>query len=123
MSDEEKSEQAAGAEALSEGPPSEAGAGGETEQEDLPLPPPSFEYLTLSLRAQAEVHLGLLNFGGEPGSRPDFRRARHTIDLLAMLEQKTRGNLTLEEKRLLENSLTELRFRFVQALEESRKKS
>lgn len=34
---------------------------------------------------------------------------------MAMLEEKTRGNLTLEEKRLLENTLTELRFHFVQA--------
>jgi len=40
---------------------------------------------------------------------------------LGMLQDKTKGNLTLEEQRLLENSLTELRFRFVQALEESKK--
>jgi len=38
-----------------------------------------------------------------------------------MLHEKTRGNLTLEEQRLVENSLTELRFRYVQALEESKK--
>jgi len=69
------------------------------------------------------VHLGLIGWGGPERPKPDLRRARHTIDLMAMLEQKTRGNLTLEEKRLLENSLTELRFRFVQVLEESRKQS
>jgi hypothetical protein len=40
--------------------------------------------------------------------------ARHMIDMLAMLGEKTRGNLTLEENRMLENSVTELRFRFVQ---------
>lgn len=119
MSDEERTEPVA------EAPPesaSETPASAEAEDQDLPLPPPSFEFLTLSLRTQAEVHLGLLSFGGER-PKPDFRRARHTIDLMAMLEEKTRGNLTLEEKRLLENSLTELRFRYVQALEESRKKS
>jgi hypothetical protein len=44
--------------------------------------------------------------------------ARHSIDLLAMLLAKTKGNLDLEEQRLLENSLTELRFRFVQVSEE-----
>ncbi len=49
---------------------------------------------------------------------PDFRVARHTIDLLAMLQEKTRGNVTMEEQRLVENSLTELRFRFVQAMEQ-----
>jgi hypothetical protein len=47
--------------------------------------------------------------------------ARHSIDLLGVLQEKTKGNLTLEEQRLVENSLTELRFRFIQALEESKK--
>ncbi len=95
------------------------------EAEEFPLPPPSFDYLVLSLRTQAEVHLGLLRLGAEEeegGPGPNLRLARHTIDLLAMLQEKSRGNLTLEEQRLLENSLTELRFRFVQAMEDSRKK-
>lgn len=118
MSDEERSGQASAAEPET----AQAQAQPEAAEDDLPLPPPTFEFLTLSLRAQAEAHLGLFNFGGEP-RKPDFRRARHTIDLMAMLEEKTRGNLTTEEKRLLENSLTELRFRYVQILEESRKKS
>ncbi len=117
MSDEEKTEKATPVEAA------EAQAEPETSEDDLPLPPPTFDFLTLSLRTQAEVHLGLLSFGEGKRPAPDFRRARHTIDLMAVLEEKTRGNLTLEEKRLLENSLTELRFRYVQALEESRKKS
>ena len=43
--------------------------------------------------------------------------ARHAIDMLAMLQEKTKGNLSLEEQRLIENSLTELRFRFVQVSE------
>jgi hypothetical protein len=38
-----------------------------------------------------------------------------------MLQEKTRGNLTLEEQRELENSLTELRFRYVQAVEQQAK--
>jgi len=42
--------------------------------------------------------------------------------MLAMLQQKTRGNLSLEEQRLLENGLTELRFRFVQVGDELKKK-
>jgi hypothetical protein len=40
---------------------------------------------------------------------------------MAMLQEKTRGNLSLEEQRLLENSLTLLRFRFVQVADEARK--
>ena len=88
----------------------------------IPLPPASFEFLTLSIRTQAEVYLGLLHFGEkDERPEPDFDLARHNIDLLAVLKEKTKGNLTLEEERLLENSLTELRFRYVQAVEESKK--
>ncbi|MCS7025637.1 MAG: DUF1844 domain-containing protein [Bryobacteraceae bacterium] len=83
--------------------------------DELPLPPPSFEFLTLSFKTQAEMHMGLLHFGDEKDRpKPNARLARHTIDMLAMLQQKTKGNLTLEEQRLLDNSLTELRFRYVQ---------
>jgi hypothetical protein len=84
---------------------------------EIPIPPASFEFLTLSLKMQAEMQLGLMNFGEDDKSEPDFRLARHSIDMLAMLQEKTRGNLSIEEQRLLENALTELRFRFVQGLE------
>lgn len=84
------------------------------EQNDLPpIPPPTFEFLTLSLKMQAEVALGLLKVPGDDEGK-DLARARHVIDLLAMLAEKTKGNLSLQEQRLIENSLTELRFRFVQ---------
>src|SRR5579884_3094588 len=80
------------------------------------LPPPSFDFLIYSLRIQAELNLGMLPFGDDQ-QKPDFELARHNIDLLAMLQEKTKGNLTLEEQRALDNSITELRFRFVQARE------
>ncbi len=79
------------------------------------LPPASFAFLVLSLRAQCEAALGLTPFGEEEKQEPDLDVARHGIDLLGILLEKTKGNLTLEEQRLLENSLTELRFRYVQA--------
>ncbi len=90
----------------------------------IPLPPATFEFLVISLKTQTEFHLGLLHFGDEQ-DRPeaDFRIARHNVDLLAMLQEKTRGNCTLEEQRLLDNALTELRFRFVQAMEQHNKKA
>jgi hypothetical protein len=87
----------------------------------FPLPPPTFEFLVFSLKTQAEMQLGLLNFGEETPQPPNLSAARHAIDLLAMLSEKTRGNLTLEEQRLVENSLTELRFRYVQVSEASAK--
>src|SRR5450432_2777319 len=85
------------------------------------LPPPNFDFLVYSLRLQAELNLGLLPFGDK--RKPDFDLGRHNIDLLAMLQEKTRGNLTMEEQRSLDNSVTELRFRFVQARESHPKES
>ncbi|HYM09442.1 MAG TPA: DUF1844 domain-containing protein [Bryobacterales bacterium] len=100
-------------EAAAPEPPPEA-------KEAAPLPPPTFEFLVLSFRWQAELQLGLYGSPASPEEKepaPDLEGARHSIDLLGMLQEKTRGNLTLEEQRLLENSLTELRFRYVQAID------
>jgi len=87
----------------------------------IPLPPATFSFLVLSLRAQAEIQLGLMHYGPEEKPEPDLPIARHTIDMLGVLLEKTKGNLALEEQRLLENSLTELRFRFVQASSDAAK--
>jgi hypothetical protein len=93
-------------------------------EKEYPLPPATFDFLVLSLKTQIEVHLGLLYFGDEKERpEPEFRMARHSIDLLAMIQEKTRGNLAMEEQRLIENALTELRFRFVQTLEQYQKKT
>lgn len=83
--------------------------------DDMPLPPATFEFFVLSMKMQAEMSMGLIHFGEEKDRpQPDLRVARHSIDLLAMIAEKTKGNLSLDEQRLIENSLTELRFRFVQ---------
>jgi hypothetical protein len=85
-------------------------------ENEMPLPPPTFEFLVFSLKTQAEMRLGLLKFSEEEEA-PDLSAARHAIDLLAMIHEKTRNNLSMDEQRLIENSLTELRFRFVQVSE------
>jgi hypothetical protein len=90
-------------------------------ESDFPLPPPTFEFLVFSLKMQTEMRLGLMGAAEGEESGPDLPAARHSIDMLAMLVEKTRGNLSLEEQRLLENSLTELRFRYVQAIEDAKK--
>ncbi|HEY2844997.1 MAG TPA: DUF1844 domain-containing protein [Bryobacteraceae bacterium] len=87
----------------------------------IPLPPATFEFLVFSLKMQAEMRLGLLKMGEETDDAPDLPSARHAIDMLGMLADKTRGNLSMDEQRLIENSLTELRFRFVQVSESSPK--
>lgn len=89
-----------------------------SENEATP-PPASFEFLIASLIMQAQVQLGMFAMPGNEGEeqqKPNLPWAKHVIDLLGVLEEKTRGNLALEEKRVLENSLTELRFRYMQAM-------
>jgi hypothetical protein len=91
---------------------------------EIPLPPADFSFLVSSLMFQAQLELGLLHIGEEQNPpEPNLPRAKHSIDLLGVLEEKTRGNLSIEEKRLLENGLTELRYRFVQASGESKRKA
>jgi hypothetical protein len=88
---------------------------------DIPLPPASFEFLVLSLKMQAEYQLGLFGAPGDSEeSKADLSGARHFIDLLGVLQEKTKGNLGIEEQRLLDNSVTELRFRYLHAFEQSR---
>ena len=87
----------------------------------MPLPPATFEFLVFSLKMQAEMRLGLLKLGEGMDEELNLPAARHTIDMLAMILEKTKGNLSLDEQRLIENSLTELRFRFVQVSESAPK--
>lgn len=82
-----------------------------------PLPAPTFASLVSSIAVGAVAALGVpaeSPGGGSPG-RPDLPLARHSIDLLGVLEEKTRGNLTPDEARLLEQTLFELRMLFVRA--------
>jgi hypothetical protein len=91
---------------------------------DYPLPPASFAFLVESVLVQTQMQLGLLRFEGSgDNAEPNLPLARHSIDLLGMLQEKTRGNLSTEEQRLIENGLTELRFRFIQVSDELKKKA
>lgn len=84
-------------------------------------PAASFELLVLSLAMQAELELGV---HGKPEEQPpNLDVARHSIDMLGVLQEKTKGNLTFEEKRQLDNAVTMLRFRYVQAVQELNQKA
>jgi hypothetical protein len=81
------------------------------------LPPATFDFLVYSLRVQAELNLGMLpEAADEDYLGPDLEAARHYIDLLGVLQEKTRGNLTADEQQALDNALTDVRFSFVEAL-------
>lgn len=75
-------------------------------------PPIDFNTFVLSMSTSALVHLGedLLSEGSAEVNLP---LARQTIDLLGILESKTKGNLTGEEERLLSQVLYDLRLRYV----------
>ena len=75
------------------------------------IQPMSFNIFVLSLNASALIQLGeATDASGE--STVSLPLARQTIDILSMLEEKTRGNLSGEEERLLHQILFDLRMRF-----------
>jgi hypothetical protein len=76
--------------------------------------PIDFYTFILSLGSSAFVHLGDAPHPetGAPAA-PNLVLAHQTIDILAMLREKTKGNLTSEEEKFLENLLTDLRLRYV----------
>ena len=80
------------------------------------MPELSFTAFVLSLASSAAIHLGDLP---DPSSGrlvdPHLEGASQMIDILALLEAKTRGNLTAEERQVLEQVLYELRMRFIEA--------
>lgn len=75
---------------------------------------PSFVELINLLVMQVMAGLGLLAGPGGERIPPNLEAAKHMIDMLQMLEDKTRGNLTDEEKKLLDQVLYEMRMRYVQ---------
>ena len=76
----------------------------------------SFPAFVLSLAHTAAVHFGDIPdpVTGAAG-QPNLQAAQQMIDILSLLEQKTRGNLTAEERQLLEQILYELRLRYLDA--------
>jgi len=78
--------------------------------------PLSLTAFVLSLASTAAIHFGDLPdpISGER-SEPNLEGAAQMIDILSLLEQKTRGNLTAQEQEVLGQVLYELRMRFVEA--------
>jgi hypothetical protein len=75
----------------------------------------SFTAFVLSIATTAAIHFGDRPDDSGSPAPPDLQAAQQMIDILALLDQKTRGNLTAEEHQILEDVLFELRMRYVQA--------
>jgi hypothetical protein len=71
---------------------------------EQPLPPPDFVEFLAGLELEARRALA-----------SDLRGARYVIDVLSLLQEKTKGNLDSKETLALQNVLTDLRFRYVEA--------
>ncbi len=84
-------------------------------QEQPPPPPMDFSTFILSMANTALFQLGLIRLSEEDQPDKDLQAARQTIDLLSLMEEKTRGNLTDSEKKLLSDTLFQLRMAFVEA--------
>ena len=79
--------------------------------------PPAIDFATfvLSLATSAQVHLGAVPNPATGKQERDLNLAKQTIDILGLLEEKTKGNLDENERRLLEHLLFDLRMMYVEA--------
>jgi hypothetical protein len=82
-----------------------------------PLPQGDFAALVSMLVTQALFALGMLQVEGQEGKEPDLEMAKYNIDMLATIEEKTKGNLSEEEKKVLESTLSQIRMAYVKLTE------
>ena len=116
---EEKQKLAEAAKAKSaKAPPAPAGPGGGGGATfdggpagEVELPPGDFSGLVRTLSSQTLLYLGMLRSAGQ--QMMDLDMAKRQIDMLAMLKEKTAGNLTDDERTTLQSALHEVRTRFV----------
>lgn len=83
--------------------------------------PIEFQTFVLSLSSSAMYHLGLIPNPDTNRPEKNLPLARQTIDILAMLRDKTQGNLNQDEQRMLDHLLYDLRVRFVEASKQTSK--
>ena len=94
-------------------------AGDETGQGPREIPPASFSVLVTSLVTQILFALGAVEDPQTKKRYMDLKLAKHNIDMLSVLEEKTGGNLTGQEKKLLDSALYEVRMAYVQVAQAS----
>jgi hypothetical protein len=83
-----------------------------------PMPPADLAFLIGTLHLQAALGLGLIPNPTTQKAQVRLDQAKHSIDLLTVLQQKTEGNRTPEESQMLDSILIELRWAFVAVSEQ-----
>ncbi len=81
--------------------------------EEAQLPEVNFSTFIFSLSSSALLHFGEIPDPTTGAKKKNLPMAKHTIDIIAMLEEKTRSNLTSDEEQLMKNILYDLRMRYV----------
>ncbi len=92
---------------------SKEAATAEEGEPDTPLPEINFSTFIFSLNASALVHLGAIEDPASGQNVKNLPLAKQTIDILNMLEEKTRGNLNKDEENIMRNILYDLRIAYV----------
>ncbi|MEE8300157.1 MAG: DUF1844 domain-containing protein [Desulfatiglandales bacterium] len=87
----------------------------EEKQGAAPLPEVNLSSFLLSLSSSTLLHLGEIADPQSGEKNKDLALAKQSIDIIGLLKDKTKGNLTHEEEELLEHLLYDLRMRFVEA--------
>ena len=85
------------------------------EKERPPLPEVDFTSLILTLSSTALFNLGEIADPRTNEKTKDLSIAKHSIDIIVMLKDKTKGNLSENEQKFIENVLTDMRWRYVKA--------
>jgi hypothetical protein len=88
-----------------------------------PLPKGNFAALVSMLTTQALFALGLIQVKGQEDRPPDLEMARYNIDLLETLQEKTKGNLTEAEEKVLKNTINEIRMGYVKIADQTSQNS
>jgi hypothetical protein len=87
----------------------------EISEQDASLPEINFSSLILSLTTSVLIQLGEIQDSTNKQATKNLPLAKQTIDLIGMLKEKTKGNLTPEEEKFVENILFDLKMRYVKA--------
>jgi len=87
----------------------------EQDTQRIPLPEVNFNSLIFSLSSSALLNMGDIAEPQTGERKKDLPMAKYSIDIISMLQEKTKGNLTEEEHKFLDSILADLRLRYVKA--------
>ena len=111
--DKKKAEKAESSGKEAKAQESQDAAASEEAEASYQLPAINFPTFIFSLNSSTLVHLGIIDDPASGKNVKNLSLAKQTIDILGMLEEKTRGNLTKDEESMLKNILYDLRMLYV----------